>query len=150
MRACAPVLLLLSACGSGLTPWVGSWSGSASINDGRLPTQATGTLTVMDRGGRLELSFRGNAQGSMKTLSCPGGLFSASLDAQRLVLAAPVTCQLAISPADGCTLEATFTAATLSLSGGALSGSGSGRSTSACPSRGSEVADFGFSVTGMR
>lgn len=149
MRACL-ALIALAGCGTGPSPWVGTWTGTATLNDGRQPTPATGTLTVTDRGGRLELSFRGAAQGSMRTLACPGGLFSASSEAQRLVLAAPVTCQLSITPADGCTLEATFTTAELTLSGASLAGTGSGRSNSACPSRGSEIADFGFSLAGMR
>jgi hypothetical protein len=130
--------------------WDGVWSGSATLNDGRRPTMATGTLTISPGAGipaALLLSFDGGVVGEPKSFSCPPVLSSASSTATTLTLATPATCQLASNPPDGCTREVTFSSGELTLSSEQLSGSGNGRLSEACPGMGSSVADFGWTLT---
>lgn len=140
--------LTFTACQA--SPWQGVWTGTATLNDGRMPTTATGTLTITTGAGTpasLLFAFSGTLPGNSRTFSCPPAVSTAASTATTATLAANSTCRMTASPDDGCTHEVTFTSGELTLAADKLTGSGQGRLSSACPGMGSSVSDFGWTVS---
>jgi hypothetical protein len=141
-------LLLLSACQP--VQWQGTWKGSVTLNDGRQPRTAMGTLTVATGSGipaGLLFGFSGTLPGSPNTFACPPVVPTAMNTATTASLLTGATCRLTATPDDGCTHELTFTSGALTLSGDQLTGTGNGRLSSACTGMGSTVSDFGWTLT---
>jgi hypothetical protein len=129
--------------------WQGVWTGTATLNDGRMPTTATGTLTITNGVGipaALMFAFSGTIPGNSRTFSCPAVVSSAFNTSTALTLATPAMCRMTASPDDGCTWDVTFTSGEFALAPDRLTGTGQGRLSSACPGMGSSVSDFGWTV----
>lgn len=142
------LLLLLAGCQP--QQWQGTWSGSATLNDGRMPLTATGTMDVTNGAGipaSLIFAFRGKTGGTTE-FACPaGGVQSAMATSSTATIVTGASCVMTATPADGCTRTVTFNSGELTIRGDAMTGSGQGRLDLACPSTGSAVSDFGFTVT---
>ncbi|MBE2251787.1 MAG: hypothetical protein IAE78_19785 [Myxococcus sp.] len=150
MRTLFPLMVVsLSSCMS--QQWPGTYVGTATVNDGRMPTTVSGTLTIAVGSGipaALVFGFKGAPTGVSKEWSCQaGGVSTANNTASTATLATGGTCTLTVTPADGCTYDAVFNSGEFSLAGDALSGTGQGRLTTACAGMGSATSDFGFTVS---
>lgn len=148
MRRCLFLLFVFAGCQP--QQWQGRWTGSATLNDGRMPLTATGTLDVTNGAGipaPLVFSFRGKA-GSSVELFCPAGsVTSAMATGSTATVATGSICKLTATPDDGCTRDLTFNSGELTLNGATLSGTGSMRLSMACPGAGSSTSDVGFTLT---
>ncbi len=130
--------------------WQGTWAGSVTLNDGRMPLSAAGALTVSTGAGTpaaLLFGFKGTRSGSATEFSCPQVFSTASQTATTASLAGGGTCAMQASPADGCTYELSFTSGDFTLASDTLTGKGSGRLNAACAGMGNAVTDFGFMLT---
>jgi hypothetical protein len=148
MRTLLFLALALSGCQASV--WTGTWTGSATLNDGRMPTTASGTLTISPGAGTpaaLMFGFKGKLAGGTKEFSCLPVLSSANSTATTATMATGTTCKMTAAPDDGCTYDVVINSGEFALAGNMLSGSGNGRLTSACPGQGSATSDFGFTVT---
>ncbi|MBL8920522.1 MAG: hypothetical protein JNJ54_16785 [Myxococcaceae bacterium] len=151
MRRLAHLALVFAVTACQPMQWQGVWTGTATLNDGRMPTTASGTLTITNGAGipaALMFAFSGTLAGGTKTFSCPPVISSASNTSTTLTLATPSTpCRMTTSPDDGCTYDVVFNSGEFALAPDKLTGSGNGRLSAACPSMGSSSTDFGWTVT---
>lgn len=150
MRRLTHLVLVLTVTACQPMQWQGVWTGSATLNDGRMPTTATGTITITNGAGipaALMFAFSGTLAGGTKTFSCPPVISSASNTSTTLIVATPATCKLTASPDDGCTYDVTINSGEFALAPDKLTGSGNGRLSAACPAMGSSSTDFGWAVT---
>lgn len=152
MRRLSLTLMALSACTT-QSSWLGEYVGTATLNDGRQPTTATGTLTIAVGTGlpsSYTFAFNGTLPGASKRFTCRGGLSTASTTASTATLATPAVCLLSTVPDDGCTHEVTFSSGEFALTADTVTGSGNGRLSTNCPVTGSSVSDFGFTVSASK
>lgn len=150
MRAFTLLTLLVVSTGCQPLQWQGAWTATVTVNDGRMPLTANGTLTVGNGAGipaPLTFGFRGTRSGSTTEFFCPQAFSAANQTATTATLASDGKCTVQTTPADGCTYELTFSAGDLTLTPDKLSGKGSGRLNAACPGMGNAVTDFGFTLT---
>jgi len=150
MRFLLPLLIVsFSSCMA--QQWPGTWTGSATVNDGRMPTTMNGTLVITAGAGTpasLVFAFTGSPAGVSKTWSCPaGGVSTASSTASTATIATGASCKLTVTPDDGCTYDTVLNSGEFTLQGDTMTGSGGGRLTTACTGMGSATSDFGFTVT---
>ncbi|MDP3231305.1 MAG: hypothetical protein Q8N26_00920 [Myxococcales bacterium] len=150
MRLLLPLVVVsLSSCMA--QQWQGTWTGSATVNDGRMPTTMNGTIIVTPGSGipaSLVFAFSGSPAGVSKTWSCPaGGVSTASSTASTATIATGAACKLTVTPDDGCTYDTVFNSGEFTIQGDAMTGTGGGRLTTACTGMGSTTSDFGFTVT---
>jgi hypothetical protein len=150
MRRLLPLFLVsFSSCMA--QQWQGTWAGSATVNDGRMPTTLNGTLTISNGAGipaALVFAFKGAPGGVSKEWSCPaGGVSTATSTASTATLATGSTCKLIVTPDDGCSYDTVFNSGEFTIQGDSMTGTGGGRLTTACPGMGSSTSDFGFTVT---
>lgn len=146
MRTALPLLLALaSACGPDLTPWKGTWTGSAVVNDGRQPEVWPGRLVIGDDARFVATS---DGRGSpARAFSC--AVTAVTATATEATFGAPTACDGTATPDDGCTYRLTFSALSATRSDDQLSATGSGRLTATCAA-GSSATDFGLSLSARR
>lgn len=150
MRRLAHLVIVLSVTACQPMQWQGVWTGTATLNDGRMPTTASGTLTITNGAGipaPLMFAFKGKLAGGTKEFSCPAVLSSANQTSSTATLATPAPCKMTTTPDDGCSYDVVFSTGEFSLKPDTLTGTGNGTLTTACPGMGSSVADFGFTLT---
>lgn len=143
-----PLLLVLAGCQA--QQWQGQWKGTATLNDGRMPITATGTLDITNGPGipaPLVFSFRGKSGSGTELFCPPGTVTSLMATASTTTVVAGSSCALTATPDDGCTRTLTFTTGMLTLRGSNLDGSGSATLNASCPGMGSSVNDVGFTVS---
>lgn len=150
MRAPLLALLLLLLFGCQPLQWQGTWNATLTVNDGRMPLSAAGTLTVTNGSGipaPLMFGFRGKQSGSSTEFFCQQVLSTANQTATTATLSTGSTCSMKPTPDDGCTYDLSISSGDLTLKPNLLSGKGNGRLNAACPGAGNTVTDFGFTLS---
>ncbi len=135
--------IFLTACGPDVTAWKGTWTGSGTLNTGRLPEPYTGTLTIAD-GARFELSV----PSSGTTFTC--AINAATVDGTTATFTVPASCTMTATPSDGCTYQVTVNAASATRTADTIEGTANGRVNSTCTSSSSKATDFALTLFGTR
>lgn len=145
-RAFALLALVFSACGPDVSSWVGTYAGSGSLNAGRAPEAVVGTLTVT---ADARFTLTSNATGSSNSVfTC--SLVASTVDSTKASFTVPTTCELGVSPSDGCSYQLTINAAQVNRADTAVDGTVSGRVNATCSGAGNSVNDFLLSFGGTR
>lgn len=133
--------------------FLGTWTGTATLNDGRMPHAAKGSVTIKTGQGipaAWDFSFAGTVGTNQTTFTCVGPMSTAMATATTASLSIPSTCRITASPDDGCTRELTMSQGDFTMAGDTLTGTGNGRLATSCPNQSSSSIDFGFTLTAKK